>query len=617
MAFQVPISIDDAISRIRERRLLLPAIQREFIWGPKKVEWLFDSLLQGYPFGSFLFWEVRDQKDKDQFRYYEFLVKYRERYVTHNPEFPTRGHGDFNAVLDGQQRLTALYIGLTGTYAYKLPGVWWEDNEFKLPTRKLYLNVEAPAVDDDEEQTGRRYEFRFLTQGEYERKPERWFAAGEILKVPEAFEFNKMLKEKGLSESEFASRALSKLHAVVHTHKLINYYLIQKADMERALNVFVRVNSGGEPLSLSDMLMSTAIANWKVKDASKEIRGLVDQIFKQGFSIDKNFVLKACLYLYGADIRYRVANFSAAQVKPFEDNWEGIQQSILEVFGLNRNFGYSDRSLTSNNALLPIVYWTHHKALQGRLTSEVGLRSDRDCIRRWLHVVLLKRIFGTSADTILSAVRKAFLQKDTEFGKPFIRPDLTEFPVEAIGAILKAQGKDPSITDEFIDLLLCTQCGQRDAFSILALLAPNLDYRNAHFHEDHLHPSSAFKKRALLAAGVPESELEFYLAPEHSNSILNLRHLDSNENKSKQDTPLFDWVTNEAQRQNIDVEKFCLDRDLPTDLGILKRSGRPGGEFEASQSPRAGIEVLKLSHFRDFIEARRVLLRERLREALQ
>jgi len=122
--------------------------------------------------------------------------------------------------------------------------------------------------------------------------------------------------------------------------------LIQKADMERALNVFVRVNSGGEPLSLSDMLMSTAIANWKVKDAGKEIRGLVDQIWKQGFKIDKNFVLKACLYLYGADIRYRVANFSAAQVKPFEDNWEGIQQSILEVFGLIRNFGYNDRSLT-------------------------------------------------------------------------------------------------------------------------------------------------------------------------------------------------------------------------------------------------------------------------------
>ncbi len=46
MSFQAPISVADAISRITERRLLLPAIQREFIWGPEKVEWLFDSLLR-------------------------------------------------------------------------------------------------------------------------------------------------------------------------------------------------------------------------------------------------------------------------------------------------------------------------------------------------------------------------------------------------------------------------------------------------------------------------------------------------------------------------------------------------------------------------------------------
>ncbi len=114
MSFQAPISVSDVISRISQRKLLLPAIQREFIWGPKKVEWLFDSLLQGYPLGSFLLWEVRDSEAKSQYRYYEFLREFRERFRTHNPEFNTQGHYDFEAVLDGQQRLTALYIGLKG-----------------------------------------------------------------------------------------------------------------------------------------------------------------------------------------------------------------------------------------------------------------------------------------------------------------------------------------------------------------------------------------------------------------------------------------------------------------------------------------------------------------------
>jgi len=79
MAFQAPISISDVVSRIDSHRLLLPAIQREFVWGPEKVEWLFDSLVRGYPIGSFLFWEVRRDGDRGNFRYYEFLKDYRER----------------------------------------------------------------------------------------------------------------------------------------------------------------------------------------------------------------------------------------------------------------------------------------------------------------------------------------------------------------------------------------------------------------------------------------------------------------------------------------------------------------------------------------------------------
>jgi len=68
MSFQAPISVSYVISRIRGRRLLLLAIQREFVWEPDKVEWLFDSLLQGYPIGSFLFWEVRDPSAKSDCR---------------------------------------------------------------------------------------------------------------------------------------------------------------------------------------------------------------------------------------------------------------------------------------------------------------------------------------------------------------------------------------------------------------------------------------------------------------------------------------------------------------------------------------------------------------------
>ena len=376
MSFQAPITVSDVISRIRSHRLLLPAIQREFVWGPEKVEWLFDSLLQGYPIGSFLFWEVRDAKTKTDYRYYEFLQFYRERYRTHNPEFPTCGHSDFDAVLDGQQRLTSLFIGLTGTYAYKRARVWWEDTERAIPTRRLYLNVLENAPEEDTE-PGRVYEFSFLTEDEYDANPKKWFFVSQILDKADAYEFNKMLQADRYNENEFSARALARLHSVTHIERIVNYYRVENSNMERALNVFVRVNSGGEQLNLSDMLMSTAIAHWKT-DARKAILGLVDEIRSKGFFIDKDFVMKACLYLYSSDIRYNVANFTASRVRPFEENWSSIQATVVAVFDLIRDFGYNDKSLTSKNAVLPIIYWVHHKHLAAGLTTKVGLRDERD-----------------------------------------------------------------------------------------------------------------------------------------------------------------------------------------------------------------------------------------------
>lgn len=592
MSFQTPITITDAITKIRSRKLLLPAIQREFVWQSWQIEWLFDSLMQGFPVGSFLFWEIRDSKAKNDYKYYEFITKYRQYYATHNPGINTTNHEDFEAVLDGQQRLTAIYIGLLGTYAYKMPRVRWNDTEYALPTRKLYLNIKNEAVDDVDEESGRKFEFSFLTESEYKAEVGKWFPVGEILKLSKIFDFNKMMKERNYQDSEFASYALSELHSVIHTKPLINYYLVKDADLERALNVFVRVNAGGEKLSLSDMLMSTAIANWTKIDAREEIFGLVDKIKAKGFFVDKDLILKACLYLYSSDIRYSVSNFSATQVKQFEDSWASISESILSVFDLIHDFGFDDSSLTSKNALMPIIYWVHHKSQAKEIISKTSLSSDRVLIKKWLHSMLLKGIFGGSADTVLAAIRKVFLSKTPnkteKFGKPYVLSDLLNFPAKEIASMLKSQGKDTDINEDFIDSLLYTQYEEKRAFSILALLSPTLDYRNGDFHKDHLHPASSFKNRRVIkAAGVSESDVEYYLDRYNWNSILNLRFLDSNENKSKQDACLDAWVKSESKRLGISEKKFCIERDIP--YGLL-------GYLE----------------FQQYIDKRRVLLSKRL-----
>ena len=119
-SFQYPITISDAIARIESRQYLLPAIQRKFVWSSEQIEVLFDSIMRGYPINTFMLWKVVDNKTKNNYKFYEFLKEYRAFFNDENPYINTKGYPDFMAVIDGQQRLTSLYLGLKGSYAYLL-----------------------------------------------------------------------------------------------------------------------------------------------------------------------------------------------------------------------------------------------------------------------------------------------------------------------------------------------------------------------------------------------------------------------------------------------------------------------------------------------------------------
>ena len=146
MSYETAKTIKSILEDISINKYLLPSIQREFVWSTSQIEKLFDSLMRDYPISSFLFWEVRGDGVQN-YKFYEFLREYHE-IKSHNQIANTVGKDEIIAILDGQQRLTSIYIGLTGTYAYKLPRKRY-DNPNAYPKRKLYVNLLAKA--DDEE----------------------------------------------------------------------------------------------------------------------------------------------------------------------------------------------------------------------------------------------------------------------------------------------------------------------------------------------------------------------------------------------------------------------------------------------------------------------------------
>lgn len=126
--FAKPITIKEAIDKIVAREYLIPAIQRKFVWSSYQIEVLFDSIMRGYPINSFMFWEINTDDLKNTFKFYQFLTEYRQFFKEDNIDIDTKGNKDFYAIIDGQQRLTSLYIGLKGSYAYKMPRKWWKDD---------------------------------------------------------------------------------------------------------------------------------------------------------------------------------------------------------------------------------------------------------------------------------------------------------------------------------------------------------------------------------------------------------------------------------------------------------------------------------------------------------
>ena len=556
MAFVQPITIRDAVDNVHKKEYLLPAIQREFVWSTGQIERLFDSLMRDYPISSFLFWEVEKENIRN-YQFYEFIRNYHERDNKHNPKADLRGESEIVAILDGQQRLTSLYIGLKGTYTYKLRRKRW-DNDSAFPRRKLYLNLVSPSEIEDLE-----FNFRFLTEEESQRADDNhfWFVVGDILDFKDAADVNDYLSDRdilssfGSEKSKFASRTLIKLYWVVHKEKSINFFLEKGESLDKVLDIFIRVNSGGTQLSYSDLLLSIATAQWKEKDAREEITTFVDEInaIGDGFNINKDSVLKNCLVLGGfTNIAFKVENFNRDNMLVIEKKWEEISRAIKASFVLVARHGYHRDTLTSYNALIPIATYLYKIGCPDDFTESSRYEEDRERIFKWLVMVLLKRTFSGQPDNVLRPIREV-INSNPNNG----------FPIDDIVNKLKGSPRPISFDDDEIDNLMYYQYAQSHTYSALALIYPTLDFRNK-FHQDHIFPKKLFTRKELAKRGIVGDKIEFYL--DNCNRLANLQLLEGMLNQEKSGKDFSVWIEekypDDQERKAYREKHYIPDIDL-------------------------------------------------------
>ncbi|GAA8546605.1 DUF262 domain-containing protein [Helicobacter pylori] len=521
-------SIKEVVDELNGR-YFLPDIQREYVWlkkaDEKKIEQLFDSILRGYPIGSFLFWKLpkediakSDEQDSDKlnFQLYQFITNYDER-KPHNEKIHIEQikRDDLYIVLDGQQRLTSLYIGLKGTRTLKKKKAR-NGNPNAYEEKRLYLNLKhQPNMDNPED----NYEFEFHAQKPENDKKHWWFKVGDILELESLLNY---AQEHGLKNNEL--KLLEKLNDAFRTKQLISYFEETEKNLNKVLNIFIRVNSGGVKLSYSDLLMSILTASFS-SDIRERMNELVDALKDKDFSnMGQDQVLKTCLLLIGKDTTFELKNFNKQNIKEIEDNWEKITESIYNAAKLLENFGYAGY-LGSAYILSSLAYFYF-------LNSNSKMNeSDEKQALKFVHNAQITSYFTPSTDTKLSIIANSM--KDAQTFESFNHN------------LAKHETSPLKITNDAIGEMMCSSSHAR-VFPILQILYPNLKYKTTTFHIDHIYPKSKFKKENK------KLDKDFY---ECGNHLYNLQLLEGQENSAKKDKDPEVWLKEEYKDEQA-IEEY-------------------------------------------------------------
>lgn len=526
----IPVRVSDIIRQIN-RDIYLPAIQREFVWDTGRIERLFDSIMADFPIGSFLYWRL-DEKNKDEWPVYEFIRDFDEE-TPHNPPANMAGiTKDITLVLDGQQRITSLFIGLRGSYRHFY---------YRWRKTSLHLNLLKPPVPNEDNPEELTYGFAFregtAPTGD---EPQLWYLVGRILDFHDAEDAKSDVKRQlaGLTEDqrENANKLIGRLHSRIHTTLVGNYYEEKSQDYDKVLQVFVRANSAGQTLEYSDILLATATARWETLDARSEIHDFTDSINEigTGYSFGKDFVLKACLYLSESlPIQYKVKNFTRTNLRVIEANWEKIQEALSAAVRLISRFGFNDKNVVAPLALLPIAFYLMKRSSPSFDSSSKAKDADAQvAIRKWFVFSTLKNAFGGSSDTTLTRLRELL----NACGPT------TPFPADVLYKSLEIE---PRLNDAEIERILEYAYQGRYTNLVLSLLYPDRDWKDAVFHEDHIFPQSQFQVRALKKRGYSDTRIESYVSK--YNVLPNLELLTDSENLSKNATPFDEWIRTRDQ----------------------------------------------------------------------
>ena len=533
------ITIYEAMMHIRDGKFAMPAFQRQFVWSMAQIEKLWDSILLGYPIATFLFWHIDEQNVTGDTYFCNFLtsVTFNSRKLADkaNYELTQITAAITNtAILDGQQRLTSLYLSLFGNsyirekYARKCKA----DN---IVTKLLIeLDQNKLNLDEDEynskkfdikftEKVGRlsptQFELRTILQDKFQNDATRDQAIEEaIANVP-------------ANSKDYARRILNKLYQKIFVEKLIRYAELHDMNSDDALEMFVRFNSGGKALSRSEITMSTLEAYWP--SARNEFGKILVENYKE-FGTD--FIIRSALMLYGNVTKTMINQQIADDLK---NNWTAFKTALESLEAVLKELRIEvTRFANSWNVLLPILYYIYYNPNR--------YHEHTDDIRAYLMRAILFTYFNSGTTSKLQQM------------KSYINNNNYEITVAMLDQI-----KDLQVTDGKIDDILNAEKGSNVASDALYFLYLDWININLKYELDHLHPYSRFDETKPVAVSMED----WLIWRSNRNRLPNLQLLEGRINASKNAMSLMRYYNDmNAEQQESFRKKAMIPENVPLDI---------------------------------------------------
>lgn len=554
------ITIYQAMEYIRDGKFVMPAFQRQYVWGMEQIEKLWDSILLDYPIATFLFWHVDDDNVSWDTYFCNFLseITFDSRKQADSVNYELSNIDVRNtdtAILDGQQRLTSLYLSLFGCAYIRQKHARKKVAGGTVTKLLIELNKNKLSV-DEEEYNSKKFDVKF-TEKIGKSSPTQF----EVKRILDSKFQNDSTRAQAIEEAisnvpaeskEYARGILNKLYNKIFVEKMIRYTEIREMKQDDALEMFVRFNSGGKALKKHEITMSILEAYWP--NSKSEFGKLLDGEYS-GFGTD--FIVRAALMLYGDVVK---SNINKQIAEDLKNNWQDFKRALNNLEKVLKEMKIEvSRFANSWNVLLPIIYFIYYNP---------EYRNNLDGIRAYLIRAVLFTYFQSGTTSKLQQMKSNINDNDYE-----ITIDMLE------------QMNDLRVTEGKIEDIINSEKGSRVAGEALYFLGVDWINKNFLYEQDHLHPYDRFDSTKPIS--VPMEDWMRWRS--NRNRLPNLQLLEGRMNGSKNSMRLVDYYNDMNEEQKA---IFCQQALIPEGVS------------------------LELENFGEFYDKRKALLADKIRQLL-